>query len=198
MFYLDLRFGKENTEKTFYKSMKRPFFIPTKDYLCNYVINRIPIHDARMKAYRRLGITIGAGSTILMSTEMYHADEITIGDSTIINPHCYLDGRGGLNIGSNVNISSHVLLVAGSHDIQNGEDFAGFAERIVIEDYVWLCTRSTILAGITVGRGAVVAAGAVVTKSVEPYTVVAGIPARKIGERNPNLNYSLSYNVSWC
>lgn len=54
-----------------------------------------------------------------------------------------------------------------------------------------------VLAGVTVGRGAVVAAGAVVTKSVEPYAVVAGIPARKIGERNPDLRYQLVYDVSW-
>ena len=178
--------------------MQRPEFIPTKDYLCNYIINRIALHNVRMRAYRRLGVKIGRDSTILMSTELHHAEEITIGSNTIINPHCFLDGRGGLTIGDNVNISSHVLLVAGSHDIQNGEDFAGYAKRVTIEDYVWLCTRSTVLAGVTIGRGAVVAAGAVVTRSIEPYAVVAGVPARKIGERNPDLHYMLSYNMSWC
>lgn len=178
--------------------MKRPELFPTKDYLCSHVISRIALHDVRMRAYRRLGVKIGPGSTILMSTEMQHAMELTIGNNTIISPHCLLDGRGGLVIGSNVNISSHVLLVAGTHDIQNGRDFAGSAEGIIIEDYVWLCTRATVLAGVTVGRGAVVAAGAVVTKSVDPYTVVAGVPAKKIGERNPDLHYTLVYDVSWC
>jgi acetyltransferase-like isoleucine patch superfamily enzyme len=178
--------------------MKRPAFLPTKDYLCNHVISHIPGHDLRMSAYRALGVSIGAESTILMSTEMQHCEDLTIGRNTIINPHCLLDGRGGLLIGDNVNISSHVLLLAGTHDVQNGEEFAGFAERIVIEDYVWLCTRAMILAGVTIGRGAVVAAGAVVTKSVEPHTIVAGIPARKIGERNSDLHYQLRYNVSWC
>ena len=141
---------------------------------------------------------IGSGSTILMSTEMHHATKIFIGDSSIVNQHCYLDGRGKLTIGNNVNISSHVLLVAGSHDVNDGRHFAGYANPITIEDYVWLCTRSTILSGVTVGRGAVVAAGAVVTKSVAPYAVVGGIPAVKIGERNQDLQYNLSnYNVSW-
>lgn len=132
-----------------------------------------------------------------MSTEMQHATELVIGDNTIINQHCLLDGRGGLVIGNNVNISSHVLLVAGKHDIQNGAEFAGFAEQIVVEDYTWLCTRATVLGGVTIGRGAVVAAGAVVTKSVEAHTVVAGVPAKKIGERNPDLTYQLSYPISW-
>ncbi len=178
--------------------MKRPPFVPTKDYLCNYVINQIPFHNLRMKNYRRLGIKIGARSTILMSTHMQEAASITIGKGTVVNTHCYLDGRGGLKIGSNVNISSHVLLVAGSHEVQDGEYFLGFAKPITIEDYVWLCTRSTILAGVTVGRGAVVAAGAVVTRSVEPYTIVAGVPARKIGERNTNLTYEFGdYSLPW-
>jgi len=177
--------------------MKRPNFIPTKDYLCNYVINRIPFHTLRMSAYRALGVRIGTESTLLMSTEMQHCMDLTIGRNTIINPHCLLDGRGGLLIGDNVNISSHVLLVAGKHDIQNGEEFAGFAEQIIVEDYAWICTRATILAGVTIGRGAVVAAGAVVTRSVAPHSVVAGVPARKIGERNPDLKYRLHYPVSW-
>lgn len=151
-----------------------------------------------MAAYRRLGVRIGPGSTILMTTEMHHAKGLSIGANTIINQHCYLDGRGGLRIGQNVNISSHVVLVAGSHEVQDGEKFMGVAKPIIIEDYVWLCTRVTILPGVTVGYGAVVAAGAVVTKSVEQYSIVAGVPARKIGERTKDLRYSLgNYNVSW-
>lgn len=171
--------------------------MPTKDYLCNHVINQIPWVVPRMAAYRRLGLRIGQGSTILMSTEMHRAEDITIGAHTVINQHCLLDGRDGLVIGENVNISSHVLLVAGSHDVNDGLGFGGSARRIVIEDYVWLCTRSMVLAGVTVGRGAVVAAGAVVTKDVEPYTIVGGVPAKKIADRTPDLNYTLDYQVSW-
>jgi len=177
--------------------LKRPEWLPTKDYLCNHVINRIPSHSFRMNAYRKLGVSIGRESTLLMSTEMQHCEELTIGRNTIINQHCLLDGRGGLVIGDNVNISSHVLLVAGTHDVQDGRAFSGCIKPIIIEDYVWLCTRSTILAGVTVGRGAVVAAGAVVTKSVSPDAIVAGVPARKIGERNPDLTYDLIYELSW-
>lgn len=171
--------------------------LPTKDYLCNHVINRIALHSVRMSAYRCLGIKIGHNSTILMSTEMHRAEDLIIGKNTIINQHCLLDGRGGLQIGNNVNISSHVLLVAGTHDIQDRENFTGSTQAVSIEDYVWLCTRCTILPGVTVGKGAVVAAGAVVTKSIESYAIVAGVPAKKIGERTPDLKYQLHYPVSW-
>lgn len=177
--------------------MNRPAFLPTRDYLCNFVINRIPLVSLRMMAYRRLGIHIGRDSVILMTTEMHRSEDITIGNNTIINQHCLLDGRGGLRIGNNVNISSHTLLIPGTHDIQSSSDFTGTAHPIIIEDYVWLCTRCTILAGVTIGCGAVVAAGAVVTKSVMPYSVVAGVPARPIGTRNPDLHYKLTYGVSW-
>jgi maltose O-acetyltransferase len=177
--------------------MKRSALLPTRDYLCNHFVSQIPIHSVRMAAYRRLGIRIGDGSTILMSTEIQCARDLVVGKHTIINRHCLLDARGGLTIHNNVNISSHVLIVAGTHDIQDAENFAGAVHPIVIEDYVWLCTRSLLLPGVTIGRGAVVAAGAVVTRSVAPQTVVAGVPARKIGERNSELCYTLTYDPSW-
>jgi len=150
-----------------------------------------------MTLYRRLGLRIGDDSVLLMSTEVQHAVGITIGKNTIINRHCHLDGRGGLVIGDNVNVSSHALLVAGSHEV-NDPGFHGVARPIRIEDDAWLCTRCMVLGGVTVGRGAVVAAGAVVTRPVEPYAIVAGVPARKIGERSHDLRYNLGgYFVSW-
>jgi acetyltransferase-like isoleucine patch superfamily enzyme len=157
----------------------------------------MPLLGMRMWAYRRLGLRIGKGATILMSTEMHRAEDLTIGEHTVINQHCLLDGRDGLTIGANVNISSHVLLVAGTHDVNDGKSFSGSALRIVIEDHAWLCTRSTILPGVTIGRGAVVAAGAVVTKSVPEFTIVAGVPARKIGDRERHLTYELGYFIDW-
>jgi maltose O-acetyltransferase len=160
-------------------------------------VSNIPFVSARMAAYRALGVKIGAGSFLTMGIQMLRGGDLSIGHGCIIGYGAYLDGRGGLLIGNNVNISSHVLLVAGSHDINDGAGFRGSITRIVIEDFVWLCTRSMVLSGVTIGRGAVVAAGAVVTKSVEPHTVVGGVPAKKIGEREPNLSYRLDYKMSW-
>jgi acetyltransferase-like isoleucine patch superfamily enzyme len=78
------------------------------------------------------------------------------------------------------------------HHDYNSADFAQIGQPVIIEDYVWLCSRSIILPGVTVGKGAVVAAGAVVTRNVQPYTVVGGVPAKFIATRNENLTYNLS------
>jgi acetyltransferase-like isoleucine patch superfamily enzyme len=91
---------------------------------------------------------------------------------------------GGVNIGDRVMIGSHVAITSLTHDYtavaMNG---TSLARPIVIEDDVWLGTHCVILPGVRVGCGAVVAAGAVVTKDVPPYTVVAGVPARLLKRR---------------
>ncbi len=176
--------------------MHRPSYIPTRDYICNQCIAKVPFHDLRMWFYRCLGLHAGSATTILMNVQFQGLEQVEIGNHTVINPWCYIDGRGGLKIGSNVNISSHVLIVAGTHDPQDPV-FAGSAQPIVIEDYVWICTAARVLAGIRIGKGAVVAAGAVVSENVAPYDIVAGVPARKIGERTQALRYELSYPLSW-
>ena len=74
------------------------------------------------------------------------------------------------------------------HDY-NTLDFSTSGGEVIIEDYVWISARSIILPGLTIGRGAVVAAGAVVTKNVPAFTVVGGVPATKIGDRRKDLDY---------
>ncbi|HMS72434.1 MAG TPA: hypothetical protein PKB03_05320, partial [Baekduia sp.] len=64
-------------------------------------------------------------------------------------------------------------------------------------DRAWVALGATVLGGVTIGEGAVVAAGAVVTKDVEPYSVVGGVPAVKIGDRSRGLRYELDYRPSW-
>lgn len=136
-----------------------------------------------------MGMCIGKGSVIFRNTEILGIKNITIGENTIIGWHCLLDGRGGLRIGNNVNISSYTLLVAGNHDIQS-ENFEATYGPIEIDDYVWLGTRVLVLPSVRIGRGAVVAAGAVVTKDVASFKIVAGVPAQEVGERRKNLNYT--------
>ena len=72
-----------------------------------------------------------------------------------------------------------------------------FAEPIVIGDRVWIGMNATVLGGVTIGEGAVVAAGSVVTKDVPPFTVVGGVPARPIKDRERELTYRLAYRPNW-
>jgi len=101
-----------------------------------------------------------------------------------------LDARRGLVIGNYVNFSSEVMIWTLQHD-HNSPTFADKGGKVVIGDRAWISCRAIILPGVTIGEGAVVAAGAVVTKDVAPYTIVGGIPAKEIGKRNRDLTYEL-------
>ena len=171
--------------------------VSQKDNCCNIMINKIPCHMIRKFFYRLFGMEIGKESAIFRNSEVQGITNIRVGNNTTINGHCLLDGRGGLIIGENVNISSYTLLITGSHDI-NSPDFKAFYRPIIVEDYVWISTGAIILPGVRLGKGSVISAGAVVTRDVPPFTVVGGIPARIIGKRNENLKYKISYKGwSW-
>ncbi|MDR1896632.1 MAG: acyltransferase [Prevotellaceae bacterium] len=165
-------------------------------YICNYIISNIPVWTIRKYYYKIIGMKIGEGSEIHMSLYTLEPRKIIIGQYSHINRGCFLDGRGYITIGNSVSISHKVSLITGGHD-KNSPDFAGVFLPIIIEDYVWIGVNVSILQGVKIGKGAVVATGAVVTKDVEPYTVVAGIPAKVIGERSKELNYKCSPNASF-
>jgi acetyltransferase-like isoleucine patch superfamily enzyme len=84
--------------------------------------------------------------------------------------------------------------MTGSHDYKS-RNFQGIFKPIVIEDYAWVGVGATILQGVTIGKGAVVCAGAVVTKDVPPYAVVAGVPAQTIDTRPDDLDYECKWDV---
>lgn len=105
-----------------------------------------------------------------------------------INQGCFIDCRGKIEIGDNVSISHYVKLCTGGHEV-NSRIFEGIHMPIKIGSYVWIGIGATILQGVTLGDGCVVAAGSVVTKDVAPYDIVAGIPAKSIGKRTANLDY---------
>jgi acetyltransferase-like isoleucine patch superfamily enzyme len=163
-----------------------------QDYFSNYWINKIPFYFIRHWYYRNvMGIKIGKGSSIHLNCFVY-GNNIEIAENAVINRRCNLDGRGRLYIGNNASISPDVHMITGDHDY-NSVNFSFRSKDIYIDDYVWIGARATILPGVRLGRGAVICAGAVVTKDVEDFAVVAGIPAVKIRERNRNINY----NPSW-
>ncbi|OAN38170.1 hypothetical protein A4X20_19900 [Mycolicibacterium iranicum] len=113
---------------------------------------------------------------------------ISIGAGTIVGTDCTLDGRLGISIGRSVNISSEVAFWTLQHD-KDSPSFATRGGPITVGDRAWVSFRAVILPNVSIGEGAVIAAGAVVTKDVPAYTVVGGIPARRIGERSRDVDY---------
>ena len=142
----------------------------------------IPSHRFRLLIYRFSGVSIGKGSAVHMWCNFFNPHKIKIGEDTIIGDHAFLDGRDNLEIGNHVDIASQVIIYNSQHKV-NSSDFGASYGKVKIEDCVFIGPRVIILPGVTIGKGAVIAAGAVVTKNVPPFTIFAGVPAVKIGER---------------
>ena len=157
------------------------------NYIVNDILPHIPFWRIRKTYLNFVKFKIGK-SFIMKNVYIMTPQKIKIGDNSHINRGCLLDGRGGILIGNNVSISHNVSLITGSHNI-NAPNFSAIFMPININDYVWIGANVTVLQNVKIGQGAVVCAGAVVTKDVEPYSIVAGTPARPIGKRNKQLNY---------
>ena len=117
---------------------------------------------------------------------------IIIEKGVSIGPKVLLDGRRGLTIKESAVIGYGAIIWTLNHDY-NDISFCGKGAPVTIGKYAWVCSNSIILPGITIGEGAVVASGAVVTRDVPPYIVVGGIPARVIGKREEK-NYNYGYS----
>lgn len=105
---------------------------------------------------------------------------IIIGRDVFINSGCHFQDQGGITIGDGSLIGHNVVLATINHDLSPLQNRENHYAPIVIEDHVWIGSNATILPGVTIGRWSVVAAGAVVTKDVEKFTIVGGVPAKKI------------------
>jgi acetyltransferase-like isoleucine patch superfamily enzyme len=116
---------------------------------------------------------------------------LSIESGTNINRGVLLDGGGGLNIGAHVNISPEVMLLTTEHD-PNSPGFEGRAKAVRIGSRSWIASRSIVLPGAEIGEGAIVGAGAVVRGVVEPWSIVAGNPARVVGQRDQSAQASLA------
>jgi len=130
---------------------------------------------------------VGNNCVIRRGVYLASPNELEIGDGTFIG-RASMYCTGGVKIGKNVNISDGVVVITAKHNVYSPE-FEAIYEPITIEDYAWLATNCIILAGVRIGQASVVAAGAVVTKDVAPYSIVGGNPAEVIGER-PKIQYS--------
>ena len=115
-----------------------------------------------------------------MPVVIYEAQKIEFGDQVDVGEFTHIRANGGLRIGNRVLIAAHVTITTRQHPVALPRWGVTEDAPVVIEDDVWIGSGAVVLPGVTIGRGAVVAAGAVVTASVEPFTVVGGVPARPL------------------
>ncbi|WP_281245492.1 acyltransferase [Granulicella pectinivorans] len=147
-------------------------------------------HDCHLKFGRN--VVIGALTFISVEPDLHAAPgdvaNLDVGDFTYIGEGNNLRAAGGIRIGSNCLISQGVSIISSNHSSELGRPITEQPSRtdkkgVTIQDDVWIGTNATILPGVTIGKGAIVAAGSVVTTSVADYTIVAGVPARFLKAR---------------
>lgn len=156
-----------------------------------WLVGYIPSHTIRNIFYTASGIKMGKGSTFHMGARFFLPKNIEIGDGTIVGDHAFFDGRAKITIGKQVDIASQVMIYNSEHDLSD-PTFKAIEEPVSIGDYVFIGPRTIIMPGVKVGKGAVIAGGAVVTKDVAENAIVGGVPAKVIGERPlKNQNYKL-------
>jgi serine acetyltransferase len=160
-------------------------------------LGRLPSRRLRsFLARRALGMRLHPRATLYRWRDLRQPSGISVGEGSIIGFWATIDGRRGVEIGEHVNLSSEVALWTLQHD-PNDPGFGVRGGPIVIEDFAWISFRATVLPGVRIGRGAVVAANAVVTRDVEDYAIVAGVPAKVVGQRSRDLDYRFGTDGPW-
>lgn len=159
----------------------------------NEFIGGIPIRSLRRLYLGAWFSGFGAGTNVQMGCRFLNGRKIHLGKRNVINFGCLFDGRKfHIRTGDDVSIGPEAAILTLGHDPQS-PDFADRGGDVNIGNRVWIAYRAIILPGVTIGEGAVVSAGAVVTHDVAPYTIVAGVPARSVGQRNREIRYQLQF-----
>lgn len=162
-------------------------------YSYNHLVGNLPSCQIRMAYLRAYLAEVQEGTSVQMGCRFLNGRKVYLGERNIINFGCLFDGRHyQIRTGSDISIGPEASILTLGHDPQSPE-FADRGGDVIIGDRVWIAYRAIILPGVTIGEGAVVGAGAVVTKDVEPFSIVAGNPARLVNKRNPYLKYALNY-----
>lgn len=191
------KWGKDKNAPILYKILKKPYHYWEKLFRKGwqrymlFQISLVPSHHLRRFVYKALGAEIGKNVVFHFKTEIRGIHKLKIGRGTIVGDNVLLAAQRGLTIGENVNISSNVSIYSGAHDHRDPyfRSTTQTTRPITIGNRVWLGSNVIVLTGVNIGEGAVCCAGCVVTKDVEPYAVVAGIPAKKVNERPRDLRY---------
>lgn len=162
--------------------------------IMNHFITHIPSWTIRKLLYRAFGMCIGKGARIAMGVKVLSPKGITIGNNTIINDDCYLDGRGGLQIGSNCSISYRTTIISASHKLDS-KSFEYYEASVLIEDNVWIGVNATILDGSFIASGCVLGACAILKGKTEKNGVYLGNPATRKKERKILPETDIKYNA---
>lgn len=162
-------------------------------FIYNDCVGALPSRKLRLLYLRAYLARCGKGTSVQMRCRFLNAQKIYVGDRNVLNFGCLFDGRRyPIRIGNDVSIGPEAAILTLGHDPQS-PDFADRGGEVVIGDKAWICFRAIVLPGVKIGEGAVVAAGAVVSRDVEPYAIVAGSPARVVGARTKDLRYECSF-----
>ena len=162
-----------------------------KYMILNHFINNIPFWNVRKFFYSLFGLKIGKQSRIGIKTVIVEPKNIKIGDRTIINENCHLDGRGGIEIENDTSISFGTVIITGTHD--SNDKFKYKTEKVIIKDHVWIGTHAIILNGSIIESYSIIGAGCVFKTKSNKNEIFVGNPARKIKERENIEDYKIEY-----
>jgi putative colanic acid biosynthesis acetyltransferase WcaF len=143
------------------------------------ILSPQPCYRWRRAVLRHFGARVGREARVHQSTVIYMPWNVELGDWSAIGAGVFIYSLGRVRIGQRATVSYRAHLCAGTHDFTD-PTLPLLKPAVTIADDAWVGTEGFIGPGVTVGRGAIVAARAVVVKDVEPFTVVGGHPAREI------------------
>ncbi len=160
----------------------------------NVIVNHIPSWIIRRFLYECGGMKIGKGARIGLMVRVSKVRNITIGERSVINQNCYLDGRGGLIIENDVTVSAFSFIITETH-LPNSEKFDTKTEAVIIKDHAWLGMRAMVLNGSVVEKNVIIGAGCVFKGKSEPNDIIVGNPSRVVKKRELSNDYEKKYRA---
>lgn len=160
--------------------------------LVNGIGQGLPFHCLRRSYFKLLGFHLAPRASIGLGFQFYRPGNIVIGEGSVVNRSCLFDNRGQIHVGKNVSIARGVSILTAGHDPES-PFFEMVTAPVRVDDHAVIFAGATLMPGVCIGAGAVVYGGAVVTRDVDPMTIVGGVPAKPIGYRRTEPRYALNY-----